>query len=158
MSSEIAAATYHIKHPTTGLFVIPRTPDETVSPLALATLDDPSFPQLAFVWSFIEIEANVFQIVNEKTRLCIQVKGGDNPPLPNESVHQNTCGIVLADEKWFYRGGRFECFQNPNLMWEPVNQGDKYFTIVVNPARGANSEWVLVTVTPGDTEAKGTTA
>jgi hypothetical protein len=158
MSSEIAPGTYHIKHPKSGMFVVPRTWQETVSPLCLVHLNDPAFPQLSYVWSFIEIEPNLFRIVNEKTRLCVQIKHGGTPPAAGESVHQNTCESPGADERWYYRAGRFECFLNPALMWEAVDQGGPYLMIDANPAHGLDSEWVLVTVTPSDEEAKGTAA
>jgi len=155
MSSEITY--YQIMNSYTGKVVVPRTPEETVSPLCEVDANDPNYKPQAFNWQFIEIGQDLYRLVNHQTSLCVQVKHGELPPEKDESVHQNTCVADSDDEKWYFRNGRFECFLNPTLVWEPRSQSkDPYTEIVVNTSDQSPAQsWIRTAIAAEEAAAKG---
>ena len=148
MSENTPGEFYRIRNQYTGLFLVPRTPEETVSPLCE---DDPlagRYPEEAFEWGFIQLGNDLYRIFNRMTLLCIEAKDGDNPPHKDESVHQNTCVPEAAYQKWYYRNARFECALDPRFVWEPLNQSKAPQTeIILNSVDGSAGQlWTRIAV------------
>ena len=152
----MSSGIYQIMNSYTGKVVVPRTPEETISPLCQVDPNDPNYKPQAFNWQFIEIGQDLYRLVNQQTNLCVQVKHGDLPPVKDESVHQNTCVTDSDDEKWYFKNGQFQCFLDPTLVWEPRDQSkDSYMEIVVNTADGSPGQsWILTAIAADEAAAK----